>query len=121
MVAWKDSREARRALFDAIPVLASAKAVNVVEAFEWEEERAAAVARVNDVAAWLALHGVKAAGSAVFSKDDAVADLATAADDLKAGLIVAGSYGHSRLGEWIFGGVTRFLLSQSKRTVLLSH
>jgi nucleotide-binding universal stress UspA family protein len=36
-------------------------------------------------------------------------------------LLVAGAYGHSRLGEWAFGGVTRGLLTQSPVCCLLSH
>ena len=43
------------------------------------------------------------------------------AKDERADLIVAGAYGHTRLGEWIFGGMTRELLSTSPICCLMSH
>jgi nucleotide-binding universal stress UspA family protein len=43
------------------------------------------------------------------------------ASDLGADLVVAGAYGHTRLGEWMFGGVTRDLVSRSTRCSVLAH
>ena len=51
----------------------------------------------------------------------AAAQLGALARDLKADLIVAGAFGHSRLREWAFGGVTRDLLLRGERCVLSSH
>jgi len=121
LVAWKDTREARRALHDALPILARSEAVKVVEVFEWKGERSDTEARLADVVSWLALHGVKGSGSAVEMKGDAESDIETIAGDFSADLVVAGGYGHTRLGEWIFGGMTRSLLDQKQRLVLFSH
>jgi nucleotide-binding universal stress UspA family protein len=49
------------------------------------------------------------------------AELLHIVDEEKADLIVAGGYGHSRLGEWIFGGITRELLTASPVCCVLSH
>jgi nucleotide-binding universal stress UspA family protein len=120
VVAWKDTREARRALADSMPFLKRAKQVLVAEV---REERAEAEARasVSDVADYLARHGVKASTAVREpghgSPGRAILEIAEMQD---AGLIVAGGYGHARLREWVFGGVTQELLS-APRPVLLSH
>ncbi len=123
VIAWKDTRESRRAVSDALPFLKSARKVLIVEVCEDKDEVSARI-RVQDVADHLGRHGVKAstavraeAGRAG-SVAEAILDAAKMQD---AGLIVAGGYGHARLREWTFGGVTRDLLSQNKRAVLLSH
>ena len=60
LVAWKDTPESRRAVVDALPMLRKAKEITVVEIPEEGDDRAAVAARVSDVAAWLARHGVTA-------------------------------------------------------------
>lgn len=123
LVAWKDAAEARRAVADALPLLREAKEVVVTEILEDDDGRAAAEARVADVAAWLARHGVTAsvrvAGIGDASSVAAVLD--AVADDVGAQLIVAGAYGHSRFRELVLGGVTQHLLTQTDRCVLLSR
>jgi nucleotide-binding universal stress UspA family protein len=119
LVAWKDAREARRAVRDAVPLLRKAKEVRVVEVVESENYRAAAQYRVDDVAAWLARKGIRA--SATVSVGDAAAQLQVVAAEIGASLIVAGAYGHTRLGERVFGGVTRDLFARSNRCALLAH
>jgi len=123
MVAWKDTPEARRAVADALPMLRKASEVAIVEIPEQGDDRSVAMAGVTDVAAWLARHGVTATArvSERARNETAAAQLEKAADDVGAGLIVAGAYGHSRFRELILGGVTQYLLKQSARSVLLSH
>jgi nucleotide-binding universal stress UspA family protein len=121
VVAWKDSREARRAVVDALPLLHEAKQVSVVE-IQGIDGDARAQRRVDDVAQYLMRHGI-AAGSRVLTQDgrksaDALIDVAQKDG---ADLIVAGAYGQSRLGEWVFGGVTRDLLSACPVCCLLAH
>jgi nucleotide-binding universal stress UspA family protein len=121
VVAWKDTREARRALADAMPFLVAAEQVVVVECCDKD---AVSEAKVNtaDVVRHLRRHGVVAEGRAVASKPERVAtELQVAAQSIGADLIVAGAYGHTRLGEWAFGGVTYDLLHAPERFVLLSH
>ena len=123
LVAWKDTPEARRAVADALPMLRKARDVAVVEIPEEDDDRAAVMAGVSDVAAWLARHGVTATArvpEAVGSEPAAV-QLERIAGDVGAGLIVAGAYGHSRFRELILGGVTEYLVTQTARCVLLSH
>jgi nucleotide-binding universal stress UspA family protein len=120
VVAWKDTREARRAASDALPLLKQAERVVVVEVVG-DAEQSDAVYRTNDVVRWLARHGV--AASAIVSAPDGSDQhrLHEIAHEQKAGVIVAGAYGHSRLKEWIIGGVTEALLDSSACCSLLSH
>ncbi|MCP3406530.1 universal stress protein [Bradyrhizobium sp. CCGB01] len=123
LVAWKDSPESRRAVADALPMLHKARDVTIVEIPEPGDDRSAMMAGVTDVAAWLARHGITATArvSEAVRNDAAAAQLEKIAGDVGAGLIVAGAYGHSRFRELILGGVTEYLVTQSARSVLLSH
>ena len=120
LVCWKDSREARRAVADALPILKASKEVEVVE-LAHEHEIELARARVADVGDWLHRHGVEATCVAAPLSGVESAHLAAIAEDIKADLIVAGAFGHSRLREWAFGGVTRDLLVRAERCTLVSH
>ncbi len=121
VVAWKDTRECRRALQDAIPLLQHAKEVLLLEVGD-EDGKSEAKKALADVARYLASHNVAVAEQAWRrAKGPAATDILQSAVDEKADLIVAGGYGHSRLGEWIFGGVTHELLARSPVCCLLSH
>ena len=121
MVAWKDTREARRAVWDALPLLEQAKDVSVVEIVEDDTSPTDARSRVDDVVAWLASHGIAASGMVPDGVDSAAERLETIASGVGANLIVAGAYGHTRFVEWVFGGVTRDLLTRSTRCALMAH
>jgi nucleotide-binding universal stress UspA family protein len=120
LVCWKDSRESRRAVADALPILKASRAVDVVELVS-EQEIEAARARLADVGDWLYRHGVEANCLATPLTGVESAHLAAIAEDLGADLIVAGAFGHSRLREWAFGGVTQDLLVRSERCAFVSH
>jgi nucleotide-binding universal stress UspA family protein len=121
LVAWKDTAEARRAVVDALPMLRKATEVTVVEIAEEPADRAAAVSRVNDVVAWLSRHGIVASERVPAECGDAGEALERVASETGAGLVVAGAYGHSRLREWILGGVTQRLINPINRCSLLSR
>ncbi|WMT78068.1 universal stress protein [Bradyrhizobium sp. Ash2021] len=121
LVAWKDTAEARRAVSDALPLLGQAKEVTVAEIVEDEADRPAALSRVGDVVAWLSRHGVRASQLVPEQRGDAATQLERIASDVGAGVVIAGAYGHSRLSEWILGGVTRRLINPSNRCSMLSH
>ena len=123
LVAWKDTPEARRAVADALPMLRKARDVTVVAIPERDDDRSVVMAGVTDVAAWLARHGVAATVRICEGarNETAAAQLEKVAGDVDAGLIVAGAYGHPRFRELILGGVTQYLVTQTARSVLLSH
>jgi nucleotide-binding universal stress UspA family protein len=120
LVAWKDTREARRAVSDALPLLTKAKEVHVVAIPEPGSD-AATLAGADDVVNWLARHGVQAAAIARPDFGGVGKSIEHAADEVGADIIVAGAFGHSRFMEWLLGGVTRHLLRNAKGSVLFSH
>ena len=121
LIAWKNTPEARRAIVDAMPMLRQAKDVAIVEIIEEESNRMAALSGIRDVVVWLARHGIVASEQVPAEKGNAAEQIERIASEVGAGLVVAGAYGHSRLREWVFGGVTRRLLNPSDRCSLLSR
>ncbi len=117
-VAWKDTRESRRAVADAVPLLAMAEEVDIVavadEIDTWLRESLA------DVASFLAGHGIQARTHAIEGANDSDA-LISFLKQSQADLVVSGAYGHSRLREWVFGGVTRSLIDQIGLNRFLSN
>jgi nucleotide-binding universal stress UspA family protein len=121
VVGWKDAREARLAVRDALPLLRKATQVTIVEICASTEQEAARD-RVGDVVKYLGHHGVKCEMDfRVHLAEPAAFPLIRMAKDLDADLIVTGAYGHSRLGEWFFGGVTRSLLDEAPCSLMMSH
>jgi nucleotide-binding universal stress UspA family protein len=120
LVAWKDTREARRAVLDALPLLKKSQHVIVCEIDE-DHSPADVQRHIDDVVTWLANHGVSGVGMVKPLRDSPAIQLEALAKQEGADLIVAGAFGHSKLREWIFGGVTRDLLGQSSCCQLLAH
>lgn len=120
MIAWKDSREARRATLDALPLLEMASHVTLVEIAS-EDDTAQAGKRLDDVADWLKRHGIAAVPLVIRATGDDSSAIDAVAQEQSASVIVAGAYGHSRLREWVLGGVTADLLLAANRCALLSH
>ncbi|QPC92988.1 universal stress protein [Mesorhizobium sp. INR15] len=118
LVAWKSTREARRAVFDAMPFLQMAREVRVITIDDdatdetWNSLTA--------VVAYLSFHGVKAKAEVFPEKSDGQV-IADVADAMHADLVVSGAYGHSRFREWIFGGATRSLLENDGLNRFLSN
>lgn len=119
VVAWKDTREARRAVADALPLLQKAQSVSVIEVCSPGTVKEAHQ-RTADVAQWLKTHGITAHGIAETSKSTDIEGLRAV---LRKGcdLLVAGAYGHTRLREWAFGGVTMDLLLPGNHCTIISH
>ena len=122
VIAWKPTREASRAVADAMPLLRKADTVNVVvidpvvgEAVHGGEPGA-------DIAVHLARHGLKVEVETRPSMNFSVAyAVLQHARTVGADLVVAGGYGHSRLREAMLGGTTRELLESTHLPVLFSH
>lgn len=120
LVGWKDGREARRAVADSLSLLKVARRVTVAEivpAAELPDARS----RLAEVTTWLSRHGVAAEPLPLAASGEDSGRLARLAAEQGADLIVAGAYAHSRLQEWVFGGVTRHLLLHSDICAMVSH
>lgn len=121
VLAWKDTREARRAVADAMPFLRRATSV-IVQGVCEDDAFEALEYQTEDVAAHLRRSGVAARSQVSARNTNGVtATLEAIAEANGADLIVAGAYGHSRLREWAFGGVTDTLIHSPRCFVLLSH
>jgi nucleotide-binding universal stress UspA family protein len=115
LIAWKDTREARRAVADSLPFLKGAEHV-VVASIDSNDQAA------KDVIEYLGCHSVDASLAVQQPGSGSVADdLLRIADRETADLIVSGAYGHSRAREWMLGGVTRDLLDHARVCCLMAH
>ncbi|NLS20415.1 universal stress protein [Rhizobium sp. P40RR-XXII] len=118
VVAWKDTRETRRSIADAIPLLQQAEDVVLLSVRETDYDNDPA----EDIMHYLIRYNVRARRLIeplrLGSTGEAIIDIAT---ELQADLIVAGGYGHSRFRERIFGGVTQHLLQHCPQHLLLSN
>jgi len=119
VIGWKDTREARRAVADAVPFLQRAKHVLAVTV--GEGDRAAERGSLDDLLAWLARHGVTASADLIENKEGFVDVLESTSRTYQADLVVSGAYGHSRMREWLFGGMTRNLLQANTLNRLFSN
>ncbi|MGC2225185.1 MAG: universal stress protein [Methylocella sp.] len=121
VIGWKDTREARRAVQDALPFLHDTTRVTVVEICGSGEE-GAAQEHVGDVVRYLTRHRINGTARVIPNQQGSgAAQLIKLAQDEGADLLVTGAYGRSRLGEWIFGGMTRGLLATNSICCLMSH
>ena len=122
LVAWNDSREAARALSDALPFLRSARQVHVVI---WNEggrdDDKAEHLRFASLHQWLTRQGVSANVDVQATEIGIVGSMLACAADLKADLIVMGAYGHRTSTSHLLGGTTRGLLAEITVPVLMSH
>ncbi|MBV9248536.1 MAG: universal stress protein [Acetobacteraceae bacterium] len=122
LIGWNNSREAARAVHDAIPFLAKAESVTVLLAHPVEQKPATDEAPTAGITRHLARHGINAEAARTAMAGISASDaLLSCASDVSADLLVVGGYGHSRLRELILGGVTRDLLRHMTIPVLMSH
>lgn len=120
MVCWDGSRAAARAIADALPLLQKAKQVEVVMVATGRPKSDEVPGA--DLGQHLARHGLKVDVKRITSPDiDVPSTLLSYAADSSADLMVMGGYGHSRLREFVLGGVTRGLLESMTVPVLMSH
>ena len=119
LVCWDGGRTAARAVGDAMPFLERAKAVDIVIV---AEERKNDEITGTTMSEHLARHGVAAQVKRMARGDIAIEDVILSyAADSGADFMVMGGYGHSRLREFILGGVTRGILASMTVPVLMSH
>jgi len=122
LVGWNASREARRAVADALPFLVAASSVTLLVVDSDERAGRHGEEPGADIALYLARHGARVEVEQVSSQGSAVADIILSyARDHDVDLIVIGAYTHARYVEMVFGGVTRTLLKQAPVPVLMSR
>jgi nucleotide-binding universal stress UspA family protein len=123
VIAWRPTREATRALHDAMPLLRAAEWVDVLEVDIANDEACDSPPPGGDPTTHLRRHGLKARAVSCRSHGGSVASaLIKHTQDSGADLLIAGGYGHSRFREWVLGGATRELLSGACSVpILLSH
>lgn len=116
LIAWKESREAARAVAAALPWLRRASQVHAVCYDEEPDEP------LNGLRDYLKLQGVNVSvHSGGSEQGNAGVGLLSFAADVGADLLVMGCYGHSRAREWVLGGFTRSILETMTLPVLMSH
>jgi nucleotide-binding universal stress UspA family protein len=121
VIAWKAGREAARAVFDALPILVGAETVTILEIKERGDDRPG-LAPDTSIAAALARHGIKPSLRTSAACDISVGDeILSRLADIGADLLVMGAYGHSRMRELVFGGVTRHIARHMTVPTLFSH
>jgi nucleotide-binding universal stress UspA family protein len=122
LVGWDASREAARAVRDAMPLLARAEAVTVLTIDAEQSPFGHGEIPGGDIALYLARHGVKAEVERTVSAGIGIGNtLLSRAADYGADLLVMGAYGHSRVRELLLGGATRTVLTSMTLPVLMSH
>ena len=117
VIAWNGSYEAANAVRNAVPLLKMASDVRVVEFSEKKERQFPSTMLLE----YLSRHGIHGQLEARATKEPLDEALVRYAEGLDAGLIVMGGYGHSRAGEFLFGGVTRSLLKDCPIALLIAH
>jgi nucleotide-binding universal stress UspA family protein len=118
MLAWNDSREATRAVAEAMPYLMKAETVDVVVV------QSSLLSRIsgNGIVNHLLHHGIGTELYDVRARAGGIgATLIAEAQERSADLVVMGGYGHSRLREWLLGGVTYQLMHQAPVPLIVAH
>ncbi len=121
-VAWNDSRESARAAFDALPLLERARKIRLITVGDPTDSDGTNIVPAAEMAATLARHGLDVEVETVTNRDRHTGNaiLSRVAAD-GSDLLIMGAYGHSRMREFILGGVTRDVLKNMTVPVLMSH
>jgi nucleotide-binding universal stress UspA family protein len=122
MIAWKNAREAARAVASALDILSKATKVIVLRVAEGAVDEVVARETAARCVKSLGWRGIKTASFEVVAETDGVAKtLLAQAKARSADLLVMGAYGHSRATEFVFGSVTHHVLKNAPLPVLLAH
>jgi nucleotide-binding universal stress UspA family protein len=121
VVAWNHSREAMRAIHGALPLLASAGQVVVLDGAPQPDRLGARHLPQVDLRVWLQRHDVNAEFREFTPKGDVGAGILDTAHAMQADLIVMGAWGHSRIAELVLGGATRHLFQHSDVPLFVAH
>lgn len=117
LIAWDGGQQSAKATHDAIPILKNADKVTVLTIDEDKKNQIPEA----DICVKLARHGITVEALTISDSKSIAKTILETAEIVDADLIVAGAWGHRRLREIIFGGVTKSLLSNQKYSIYLSH
>jgi nucleotide-binding universal stress UspA family protein len=118
MICWDGSRSAARAMEAALPFLKNAKAIRLVTLKGVDTDTPG----LDEAAAFLGMHGLEVQSELIAKPKGGLAKrILDEADNSDVDVIVMGGYSHRRFDEAIFGGVTRYMLNRSNRTILMAH
>ena len=115
-IAWKPTPQAVHAVIATMPLLAHAAKIIVISVAEGTDQTGGEALLRN-----LRRHGFRAEMEQIRAEDQDPADALLERIEGRAGLLVMGGYGHSRFREWVFGGFTRWVLTDAPLPVLMSH
>jgi nucleotide-binding universal stress UspA family protein len=122
LVTWDGSREAARAVHDAMPLLQTAERVSLLAVDPHRQGHVHPTANAAEAAAHLARHGVQTEPTEILSGEKNVTDVLLAhVTNVGADLLVMGAYGHPRLLEFVLGGTTQAVLERAAVPILVSH
>ncbi len=122
IIAWNDTRESARAAFDSLDLMRDASSVRVITHIRDETERSAAESSNSALVTALRHHVAEVSGEVGQAGGDGIAaELLSLMTDHQCDLLVMGGYGHPRLSEMIFGGVSREILHRTDVPTLISH
>ncbi len=119
LVGWKNTREAARAVAEAVPLLQQAD--NVIVVLVEEAGYRHGDTSATDIGRYLSRHGINAEIRVITDSPVPGAALLREASASGANLLVMGAYGHSRLQELVLGGATRDVLANATIPVLMAH
>ena len=120
LLCWDGSRNAARAIADALPLLAHSNNVDVITIAAKDDKKGEVPGA--DIAHHLARHQLKVDLKRLVAPDmDVASTILSHAADISADLIVMGGYGHSRLREFVLGGATREILASMTVPTFMSH
>ncbi len=122
LIAWNNSPQAARAVFDSLPLMKEAEAITILTLASGADARREGEEHAGHLAANLGRHGLHAKVDAVDIGNRSASDyLGTRLDEDGADLMVMGCYGHSRFRELVFGGMSRDMLGAVKVPTVMSH
>ena len=120
LVAWNGSREAARAVSEALPYLRKATTVSIIIVMDEKPAEHLAILGT-DLIEHLLHHGISATIHRVRNDTNIGATLVAESKRLKPDLIVMGGYGHSKLREWLLGGATYEMMHNAPSPLLIAH
>jgi nucleotide-binding universal stress UspA family protein len=122
VIAWNDTREAARAVFDSLPLIKDAEIVRALTFIEKDSHRPAAEALGANLIDALSRHGIGATFDICYASAGVTGEaILSKLQEEGCDLLIMGGYSHSRFRELVFGGVSRDILRESWLPTLVSH